>query len=169
MHTFFVGGFVMIFLNTRYSYRMYSILKSGHWFLVSPLIRIVKKNISPSFHVLMITEGWRIIIIIRQVEQSCPAYASLREGLNIDNDLDVVHYIQNVFKIQESMNSLDWSWLWLWTAAQHAETSGCVWGGGGELTGGEAVSRLTRLYHLWTVIRLCLKNELKNLRELSQP
>ena len=37
----------------------------------------------------------------------CPAYASLREDLDIDNDLDVVHYIQNVFKIQESMNSLD--------------------------------------------------------------
>ena len=37
----------------------------------------------------------------------CPAFASLREGLNIDNDLDVVHYIQNVFKIRENMNSSD--------------------------------------------------------------
>ena len=62
MHTFFVGGFVIFVLNTRYSYRMYSILKSGRWFLVSPVIRIVngtspKHYISSSFHVLMITEG----------------------------------------------------------------------------------------------------------------
>ena len=35
----------------------------------------------------------------------CPAFATLREGLNVDNDLDVVHYLQNVFKIREKMES----------------------------------------------------------------
>ena len=33
----------------------------------------------------------------------CPSYATLREGLNIDNDLDVVHYFQSVVKIREAL------------------------------------------------------------------
>jgi hypothetical protein len=36
----------------------------------------------------------------------CPAYAGLREGLDINRDIDVVHYFQNVFKIRESITSL---------------------------------------------------------------
>ena len=32
----------------------------------------------------------------------CPALASLREGLNIDNDLDVVHYYQKVISLREA-------------------------------------------------------------------
>ena len=32
----------------------------------------------------------------------CPALASLREGLNIDNDVDVVHYFQKVISLREA-------------------------------------------------------------------
>ena len=35
----------------------------------------------------------------------CPGYAPLREGLDIDNDVDVVHYFQQVFKLRESLDS----------------------------------------------------------------
>ena len=31
----------------------------------------------------------------------CPSFASLREGLDVSNDRDVVHYFQEVFKIRE--------------------------------------------------------------------
>ena len=34
-----------------------------------------------------------------------PAFATLREGLNVDSDIDVVHYLQNVFKLRENMES----------------------------------------------------------------
>ena len=33
----------------------------------------------------------------------CPAFTPLREGLDVDNDKDVVHYFQEVFKIRENM------------------------------------------------------------------
>ena len=35
----------------------------------------------------------------------CPAYATLREGLDIDCDKDVVQYFQKVFKIRESLDN----------------------------------------------------------------
>ena len=35
----------------------------------------------------------------------CPSYATLREGLDIDNDLDVVHYFQSVVKIREALKN----------------------------------------------------------------
>ena len=35
----------------------------------------------------------------------CPALASLREGLNIDNDLDVVHYYQKVISLREAAST----------------------------------------------------------------
>ena len=31
----------------------------------------------------------------------CPSFASLREGLDVSNDRDVIHYFQEVFKIRE--------------------------------------------------------------------
>ena len=34
----------------------------------------------------------------------CPAYATLREGLDINSDRDVVNYFQKVFKIRENLN-----------------------------------------------------------------
>ena len=37
----------------------------------------------------------------------CPSYATLREGLDIDNDLDVVHYFQSVMKIREALKNED--------------------------------------------------------------
>ena len=37
----------------------------------------------------------------------CPAFAPLREGLDVENDKDVVHYFQEVFKMREKMNSED--------------------------------------------------------------
>ena len=33
----------------------------------------------------------------------CPAYAPLREGLDIDSDVDVVKYFQEVFKLRETL------------------------------------------------------------------
>ena len=57
------------------------------------------------------TKLWKCEACLNLDSQShlmwCPDYASLREGLDIDNDLDVGHYIQNVFKIQENLNSSD--------------------------------------------------------------
>ena len=35
----------------------------------------------------------------------CPGYAPLREGLDINNDLDVIHYFQQVFKLRENFES----------------------------------------------------------------
>ena len=35
----------------------------------------------------------------------CPAYAMLRKGLDIDNDLDVVHYFQSVVKLREALKN----------------------------------------------------------------
>ena len=35
----------------------------------------------------------------------CPALASLREGLNIDNDLDVVHYYQKGISLREASST----------------------------------------------------------------
>ena len=35
----------------------------------------------------------------------CPGFAPLREGLNIDNDKDVINYFQEVFKLRESLDS----------------------------------------------------------------
>ena len=32
----------------------------------------------------------------------CPSYATLREGLDVDDDKDVVKYFQNVMKIRET-------------------------------------------------------------------
>ena len=32
----------------------------------------------------------------------CPSYATLREGLDVDDDKDVVKYFQNVMKIREA-------------------------------------------------------------------
>ena len=37
----------------------------------------------------------------------CPSYATLREGLDVDNDLDVVHYFQKVVKIREALRNED--------------------------------------------------------------
>ena len=37
----------------------------------------------------------------------CPSYATLREGLDVDNDLDVVHYFQKVVKIREALRNVD--------------------------------------------------------------
>ena len=37
----------------------------------------------------------------------CPSYATLREGLDIENDLDVVHYFQSVVKIREALKNED--------------------------------------------------------------
>ena len=34
-----------------------------------------------------------------------PSYASFREGLDINNDLDVVHYFQSVVKIREALKN----------------------------------------------------------------
>ena len=33
----------------------------------------------------------------------CPSFAPLREGLDVDNDLDVIHYFQQVFKLREAL------------------------------------------------------------------
>ena len=35
----------------------------------------------------------------------CPSYATLREGLDVDDDKDVVKYFQNVMKIREAARS----------------------------------------------------------------
>ena len=35
----------------------------------------------------------------------CPAYAPLREGKDLKNDLDLVHYYQQVMKIREDSNT----------------------------------------------------------------
>ena len=35
----------------------------------------------------------------------CPGFAPLREGLDIDNDKDVIHYFQEVFKLRETVIS----------------------------------------------------------------
>ena len=35
----------------------------------------------------------------------CPSFAPLREGLDISNDTDVVHYFQEVFKIRERLEN----------------------------------------------------------------
>ena len=37
----------------------------------------------------------------------CPSLTTLREGLNIDSDLDVVHYFQRVVKLRESLKNQD--------------------------------------------------------------
>ena len=37
----------------------------------------------------------------------CPSYATLREGMDIDNDLDVVHYFKSVVKIREALKTED--------------------------------------------------------------
>ena len=37
----------------------------------------------------------------------CPSYVTLREGLDVDNDLDVVHYFQRVVKIREALKNED--------------------------------------------------------------
>ena len=37
----------------------------------------------------------------------CPVFAPLREGLDIDNDKDVVHYFQQVFKLRENAQEQD--------------------------------------------------------------
>jgi hypothetical protein len=34
----------------------------------------------------------------------CPGFAPLREGLDIDNDKDVIHYFQEVFKLRETVD-----------------------------------------------------------------
>ena len=34
----------------------------------------------------------------------CPGFAPLREGLDVDNDKDVIHYFQEVFKLRESVD-----------------------------------------------------------------
>ena len=36
----------------------------------------------------------------------CPSYRELRAGKNIDNDKDLVHYIQKVMDIREKLNIL---------------------------------------------------------------
>ena len=33
----------------------------------------------------------------------CPSLATLREGLDVDNDMDVVHYFQRVVKLRKSL------------------------------------------------------------------
>ena len=35
----------------------------------------------------------------------CPAYAPLREGLDVNNDKDIVHYFQQVFRIRDNLDS----------------------------------------------------------------
>ena len=35
----------------------------------------------------------------------CPVFAPLREGLNMNNNKDIVHYFQQVFKLRENLNS----------------------------------------------------------------
>ena len=35
----------------------------------------------------------------------CPAFAPLREGLDVNNDEDIVHYFQQVFRLREDLNS----------------------------------------------------------------
>ena len=35
----------------------------------------------------------------------CPSYATLREELDINNDVDVVHYFQRVLKLREELKS----------------------------------------------------------------
>ena len=35
----------------------------------------------------------------------CPVYAPLREGLDENNDKDIVHYFQQVFRLRENRNS----------------------------------------------------------------
>ena len=39
----------------------------------------------------------------------CPSYATIREGLDVDNDLDVVNYFQRVVKIREALRNEDWN------------------------------------------------------------
>ena len=34
-----------------------------------------------------------------------PVYAPLREGLDVNNDKDIVHYFQQVFRLRENLNS----------------------------------------------------------------
>ena len=51
----------------------------------------------------------------------CPSFAPLREGLDISNDTDVVHYFQEVFKIEP--------WLRLLSAAQARQLCWPAWWG----------------------------------------
>ena len=37
----------------------------------------------------------------------CPSFAPLREGLNVSNDTDVIHYFQEVFKLRERIENDD--------------------------------------------------------------
>ena len=37
----------------------------------------------------------------------CPIYATLREGLNINNNLDVVRYFQSVVKLREELKNVE--------------------------------------------------------------
>jgi hypothetical protein len=34
----------------------------------------------------------------------CPSYATLREGLDVDRDMDIIHYFQSVMKIRAALN-----------------------------------------------------------------
>ena len=35
----------------------------------------------------------------------CPAFAPLREGLDVNNDKDIVHYFQQVFRLRDDLDS----------------------------------------------------------------
>ena len=35
----------------------------------------------------------------------CPSFAPLREGLDVSNDTDVIHYFQEVFKLRENLET----------------------------------------------------------------
>ena len=34
----------------------------------------------------------------------CPSYTTLREGLDVDRDMDIIHYFQSVMKIRAALN-----------------------------------------------------------------
>ena len=88
----------------------------------------------------------------------CPAYAPLREGLDIDSDVDVVKYFQEVFKLRETLPL--WATLAVvWTAAQ---ARGPAVGPGG--VGGGAMGEMQwpddeAFKIFWIVICLCSKNK----------
>ena len=65
----------------------------------------------------------------------CPYFASLREGKSLDNDLDLINYFKQVFKIREDKEIND-EWLWLRSYRSAAQAHFILaegmesWGGG---------------------------------------
>ena len=69
----------------------------------------------------------------------CPGFAPLREGLDVDDDKDVIHYFQEVFKLLESQDSEGQPWL-RYIQLHKARDLSVTWRGWWQDGRGQAVS-----------------------------